>query len=81
MCLENYAKFRFLGPLFTDESPSSLSLPLLPPLCGTYKHTDCLLHSTVVPTASPPFLARDSAEILNLIQRFLCSNPILFVLA
>lgn len=23
-CLENYAKFRFLGPLFTDESPSSL---------------------------------------------------------
>lgn len=25
VCLENYTKFRFLGPLFTDESPSSLS--------------------------------------------------------
>lgn len=25
---------------------------LYPPLCGTYKHTDCLLHSTVVPSLS-----------------------------
>ena len=68
------ANIWFTEIILSNPSPSS-------PLCGTYKHTDCLLHSTVVPTASPPFLARDSAEILNLIQRFLCSNPILFVLA
>lgn len=47
------------------------------------ERTNTLIASYIPPLyqASRPFLARDPAEILNLIQRFLCSNPILFVLA